>query len=79
MSTCLRLFYAYKLGNHVHCTFIFTFLYSCFFRVFFCTVIYKVLLSNTNNYMVSSNYSNLIIAICLHTIIWLQGTNNNNP
>ena len=42
------------------------------------TVVYiQVFLSNTNNDMASSNYFYLIIAICLHTVIWIQVTNNN--
>ena len=35
------------------------------------------ILLNTNNYRVSSNYFYLIIVICLHTVIWLQVTNDN--
>ena len=39
MSTHLGLFYALRLGNRVHCTFIFTFfLCSCFLKVFLHTV-----------------------------------------
>ena len=33
--TCLGLFYAKRFGNYIHCIFVFTFLYSCFLRVFF--------------------------------------------
>ena len=44
MSTHVELFYAYTLENIIHCTFIVTFLCSCFLRVFFLTV-----LSNLNN------------------------------
>ena len=36
MSTRLRLFYAYRLGNRVYCKFTFTILWSSFLRVF-CT------------------------------------------
>ena len=34
ISTCLVLFYAYRLGNRVHCTFLF---------IFVCTVLFKYL------------------------------------
>ena len=38
-----------------------------------CTVVlFQVFLSNTNNYMVSSNYFYLRIVICLHTVVWFQ-------
>ena len=36
---------------------------------------FQVFLSNTNNYMVSSNYFYLIIVICWHTVICFQETN----
>ena len=35
MSFHLGLFYAYRLGNHIYVTSIFTFLYSCFLSFFF--------------------------------------------
>ena len=84
MLTHLVLFHAYRLENHVHWKFIFTFLCSCFLRVllinlyfahFFqllpttnnlCTIIsFQEFLSNTKSHLVSSNYFNLIIIICL--------------
>ena len=38
---------------------------------------FQVFLTNTNNSIVSSNHSNLMIIICLHTVICFQETNNN--
>ena len=38
---------------------------------------FQVFWSNTNNYMVSSNYFYLVTVLCLH--IWFQVTNHNNP
>ena len=76
MSACLGLIYAYRLGNHQHCTFIDIFLCSCFLRFFSLTymitsipktkytfVWFQVLLSNIDKYMFSSNYFNLIFVI----------------
>ena len=37
---------------------------------------FQVFLLNTYNHMVSSNYFYSIITIDLHTVIWLQLTNN---
>ena len=128
MSTCLELFYAYRLENHIDGTVyicIYICVFSCF-RRFFCTrlndfkyidliqiiythfygskesikilhkqffiqifwrhfilwipiqynsrsfVRFRVFFSDTNNYMVSSNYSGLIILICLNTVLWFQ-------
>ena len=34
---------------------------------------FEVFLSNSNNYMLSSNYFHLVV-ICLHTVIWFQVT-----
>ena len=43
MSTCLGLFYTYRLVNCVHCTFLFAFFFVLLFIIsYFCT-----LLSNT--------------------------------
>ena len=42
LSTHLRLFYAYRLGNHLHCMFIFT----CYFVGCFL----QIVLLNTNNF-----------------------------
>ena len=45
MVTHLGLFYAWKLGNHVHCTCIFVFLFFFSLRVFFfCIWFYGILL-----------------------------------
>ena len=48
MATCLGLFYAQRLENHVHCIFIFTFLCS-FLRVIFLLFLHMALL-NTNDF-----------------------------
>ena len=37
---------------------------------------FQEFLSNTNNYMVSSNYFNLIIIICLHAVMWFHILSN---
>ena len=66
MSTHLGLFYASRLGNCVHCTFIFIFLCICFLRVFL------------HSYISSNNFYLVIIIICLNTILWFQMTNNNH-
>ena len=42
MSTFLGLFCAWRLGNFIHCTFIFTFLCRYFLKVLFCTLSYKI-------------------------------------
>ena len=66
ISTCQGLFYAERLGNHVHHMFLVTFFVQLFLRGCLHTVIsYQVFLSNTNN---------------LHTIIWYQVflSNTNN-
>ena len=47
MSTRLELFYAKRLGNCVHCTFIFTVWYSFFLRGFF---FLYIVLSNTKDF-----------------------------
>ena len=46
---------------------------------FHTVVWFQVFLSNTNDYMVSSNYFYLMIVICLHTVIWFEIMNYNNP
>ena len=46
ISTHLVISYAYRRGNRIHCTFIFTSLFSCYSRVDF---LQKVLL-NTNDF-----------------------------
>ena len=33
---------------------------------------------DNSNYMLSSNYSYLMIVICLHKVIWFQLSNNND-
>ena len=49
MSTCLGLFYAKKLGNCIHCTFLFTFLRRCFLSVIlFIYFLLHTVLSNSN-------------------------------
>ena len=40
-------------------------------------MIYKVLNSNSNTYLVSDYYSLLNIIICLHTVIWFWVPTNN--
>ena len=40
MLTCLRIFYTYRLGNHVHCVFILTFF--VLFLFCFCTWFYQI-------------------------------------
>ena len=75
-------FYAKWFGSYVHfafCVVVFcTRLYSCI-QVFLVKIIvwFQVLLSDTKNYIVLSNYIYLIIIICLHRLIWFQVTNNN--
>ena len=92
MSTRLGLFYADKLGNCVHCTFIFAF-FVLFHKGSFAhsyvisniintnnlhrVVWFQLFLCNINNYMSSSNYFYFIIVICLHIVIWFQVTNGN--
>ena len=50
MSTCPGLFYAQKLENRIHYTFIFTLFVWLFLKRFLHTIIwFKVFLSNTNN------------------------------
>ena len=39
-------------------------------------LLFKVFLSNPNNYIVPNNYTYLIMVICLYSIIWFQVTNN---
>ena len=55
LSTCLGLFCALRIGNHVHCTFILIFFVWLFGKRFF-LVIYQLFLSNTNNYIIWRNY-----------------------
>ena len=61
----------WRIAFIVH--FIFTFLCCCLHTV----VWFQVFLSNTNNYMVSSNYFYLMIVICLHAVMWFQVINDN--
>ena len=85
MTTPQWLFYAWRLGNCVYCTFIFTF-FSVVPEGFLQTVIwyqvflsntnnlhtvvwFQVFLSNTNNYVVLSNFY-LIKVLCLHSVVW---------
>ena len=100
----LRLFHAERLGNCVHFKFIYTFLWNYLWRFFAhsyerssISISFKKFahnwmpsnISNTNNYMVSSNYFHLIIVISLqtqlysfkydlHTVIWYQLLSNTN-
>ena len=66
ISIRLELFYTQKWGICVHCTFIFTLLWTCLLRVLLHTIEwYQVFLSNTNNW---------------HTVVWFQvfPSNTNN-
>ena len=88
MSKHLWLFYAQRWGNCVRYKSLSTFFLLLFLVGFSPTVTYQlfisslnylhtvirfqVLLSNTNNYMVSSNYFYLIISIAFHTVVYLQ-------
>ena len=88
-----QVFYAKRLGNCIHCAFIFSFfLCGLFLRGFCYTQLYQLFLSKANNsdtvlwfqvflndidYTVIGNYFCLKTIICLLTVIWFQVTNNN--
>ena len=73
MSTNLGLFYAERLGNCIHDLFMFTFLQSCFFRVFrtqLYDIKYSYPIEKNRTQLYDFKYSYLILVIiCLKVII----------
>ena len=52
MSTYLGLFYAERLGNHIHCIFVFLHFSCSYLRTFFTVICREVFLSNTILYII---------------------------
>ena len=89
MSTRLGLFYAKELKYSVRCSFsyrcflvggctqLYDIKYSYQIQIMLTVRWFQVFLSNTNNYLVSSNYFYLIRVICFHTFIGFQVINYN--